>query len=80
MRSLIHFLRYGQFDHDVHRGRDTNGRAVDVCALCGFSRLVLADKIVIGPAHHQQPDIGANTTKAKRVRSARIHDIRESQR
>lgn len=65
---IWHFLRYGRFAHDLHRGRDKDGRSIDVCVLCHFTRFVLAEDVIIGPAHHQRKDFGAIQTKAKRKR------------
>lgn len=65
--SLWHAIRYGTFAHDLHRGRDKDGRAIDQCVLCSFTRLVLAEDVIIGPAHHQKKDWGAVTTEARKV-------------
>lgn len=63
--NLWHLLRYGTFAHDLHRGRNAEGKAVEVCALCGYARVVLAEPVIVGPAHQQVPDIGAVRTQAQ---------------
>jgi len=56
------------------------GRLTQSCALCGFTRLVLAEDAIVGPAHHQVPDMGARQTKAKRVNRNNISPWKVSQR
>jgi hypothetical protein len=77
---IWHLLKHGQLDHDFHRGRDQMGRLTQCCALCGFTRLVLAEDAIVGPAHHQVPDIGARTMKAKRVTRGNVASWRRSER
>lgn len=70
---MMHFLRYGTFKHSFHNGRDAKGHLIHVCAACGKTRAVLSQPVKVdGPAHHQQPDLGARTTKAVKVRSGNV--------
>lgn len=58
------------FVHDLHRGRDASGRATEACVLCGWSRVVLGEAAIIGPAHTFKPDLGARTDKATTAKVA----------
>ena len=79
--NLWHLLKHGQFEHDYHRGRDPLGRLTQTCTLCGFTRLVLCEDAIIGPAHHRQPDLGARTAlKATRVTKDNVREWKVSQR
>ena len=62
--SLWHLLCHGKWSHDLHRGRDAQGRLLQFCTVCDYARLVLDEEAVIGPAHHQRPDLGARVNKA----------------
>ncbi|NBU11520.1 MAG: hypothetical protein EBS84_21365, partial [Proteobacteria bacterium] len=73
-------LKHGTLDHDFHRGRDQMGRLTQCCALCGFTRVVLAEDAIVGPAHYQVPDMGARLTKAKRVTRDNVTPWKVSQR
>ena len=61
---IWHLLKHGTVTHDLHTSRDADGRMVEACTLCGYSRVVLGDEIIIGPAHSQKPDAGARTIRA----------------
>lgn len=77
---IWHLLKHGTFAHDLQNGRDRDGRLIACCTLCGWTRLVLGEDVVIGPAHHLKPDLGARLTKAKRVTRDNITPWRRSER
>lgn len=81
MISLVHFLRFGSFAHELLRGRDIKGRSIDVCTLCGYTRVVLAEAVIMdGPAHQQVQDLGARTMTAKIVRGPNVREWKRSER
>lgn len=62
--------------HEWYRDRGADGRLAECCLVCGQSRAVLAGKVIIGPAHYAQPDLGAVRTKAR----SQVSSIRERRR
>lgn len=62
--QLAHLVRYGSFDHDLLHGRDKDGRLVQRCVSCGFSRVVLGEDVNRnGPAHQPLEVPGKPQTK-----------------
>lgn len=59
------------FTHQFYNAR-IDGQLAEQCLLCGHYRVVLDGKVIIGPAHAQQPDAGARTMKAKRAKDNKI--------
>lgn len=79
--NLWHFLRYGDFAHDWQLARNDQAQLVRRCVLCGRERVVLGQTLVLdGPAHHQQPDLGARRLKARVERKSNIREWRRSER
>ena len=78
--NLWHLIRYGHLEHDLIHGRHRDGRLTGVCTLCGFTRVVLCEEVVIGPAHQFTADQGAVTTKAKRVVPDNVRTWKRSER
>lgn len=77
---IWHFLKHGTFSHDLHRGRDKDGKAVHVCTLCGVEQPIFAEPVIIGPAHVQKPDVGASQAKAIYPDRKPVIGWRQSQR
>jgi len=80
--SLYHLLRFGTYAHDLHRGRDTQGRLTEACSVCGFARAVLCEDVVKdGPAHYQAETLGKPITKVTRERPKNVTPFqRQSER
>lgn len=79
--KAVHFLRFGSFAHDMHRGRDRDGKAIHICSLCGASQAIFAEQVIVGPAHIQRLDVGAVTTKAEYPdRVSKVREWRRSER
>lgn len=78
---ILHLLKHGQSSHEFQNGRDAAGKLTQECVLCGYTRLVLAEDVVIGPAHTFKPDAGARTSlKAQRVPKDNVRTWKRSER
>lgn len=78
---ILHFIRYGSFSHDLHRGRNQDGKAAEVCALCGFTRLILAEPVKVdGPAHQPARVHGEPKTITHRPERKPVIGWRRSER
>lgn len=66
--------------HDYLRTRTPDRAAILRCQTCGDEQPMFQSVIVKGPAHAQAADLGARTTKARRVLRDNVHEFQKSER